>query len=82
MAQEGLRGSLTKSQICYMKEEVKLNIDQGVATLVLLLFVCSVEDQQHTPPALLVGLSVATITITMGANAGASMNPAADFMPR
>jgi glycerol uptake facilitator protein len=62
--------------------EVQLSFDQGVATFILLLVVCSVEDQGHTPPALLVGLSVATITITMGANAGASMNPAVDFMPR
>ena len=64
------------------KGEVQLSFDQGVATFILLLVVCSVEDQGHTPPALLVGLSVATITITMGANAGASMNPAVDFMPR
>lgn len=64
------------------KSEVQLSFDQGVATFILLLVVCSVEDQGHTPPALLVGLSVATITITMGANAGASMNPAVDFMPR
>ena len=28
------------------------------------------------------GLTVATVTITMGQNAGASMNPAADMMPR
>ena len=28
------------------------------------------------------GLTVGTVTITMGQNAGASMNPAADVMPR
>ena len=64
------------------ESEVQLSFDQGVATFILLLVVCSVEDQGHTPPALLVGLTVATITITMGANSGASMNPAVDFMPR
>lgn len=62
--------------------EVQLSIDQGVATFILLLVVCSVEDQGHTPPSLLVGLSVFVITLSMGANAGASMNPAVDFMPR
>merc|ERR1712106_1177541 len=42
----------------------------------------SVEDQLHSPPALIVGLSVATITLALGPNAGASMNPAVDLVPR
>jgi len=62
--------------------EVQLSFDQGVATFLLLLVVCSVEDQGHTPPALLVGLTVFVLTLSLGANAGASMNPAVDFMPR
>jgi len=62
--------------------ELQLSVDQGVATFILLLVVCSVEDQQHSPPALLVGLTVCVITLSMGSNAGASMNPAVDFMPR
>jgi len=62
--------------------EVQLSCDQGVATFILLLVVCSVEDQGHSPPALLVGLTVFVITLSLGANAGASMNPAVDFMPR
>lgn len=62
--------------------ETRLSLDQGVATFLLLNVICSVEDQGHSPPALLVGLSVATITLALGANAGASMNPAVDFIPR
>lgn len=62
--------------------DTQLSVDQGVATLLLLLVICSVEDQAHSPPALLVGLSVASITLALGANAGASMNPAVDLIPR
>ena len=39
-------------------------------------------SQGHSPAGLLMGLTVGTVTITMGQNAGASMNPAADVMPR
>ena len=62
--------------------ESQLGVDQGVATFLMVIVACSLEDQGHSPPGLLMGLTVATVTITMGQNAGASMNPAADFMPR
>ena len=60
----------------------ELGLDQGLATFLMVLVACSLEDQHHSPPSLLMGLTVATVTITMGQNAGASMNPAADMMPR
>ena len=62
--------------------EAELGLDQGLATFLMVLVACSLEDQHHSPPSLLMGLTVATVTITMGPNAGASMNPAADMMPR
>ena len=55
---------------------------QGLATFLMVLVACSLDHQGHSPAGLLMGLTVATVTITMGQNAGASMNPAADFMPR
>ena len=64
------------------RSQLQLGLDQGLATFALVCVVCSVEDQSHGPPALLVGLTVATITLTMGANAGASMNPAQDLAAR
>ena len=63
-------------------EMSELGVDQGLATFLMVLVACSLEDQHHSPPSLLMGLTVATVTITMGQNAGASMNPAADMMPR
>ena len=62
--------------------EAELGVDQGLATFLMVLVACSLEDQNHSPPSLLMGLTVATVTITMGQNAGASMNPAVDMMPR
>ncbi|XP_023339108.1 aquaporin-9 [Eurytemora carolleeae] len=59
-----------------------LVFDQFLATFLLLSIVLSVDDQEHSPPGLLVGLSVAGIGLALGRNAGASMNPALDFMPR
>lgn len=64
------------------QQEPELGVDQGLATFLMVLVACSLEDQHHSPPSLLMGLTVATVTITMGQNAGASMNPAADMMPR
>ena len=64
------------------RSQLQLGLDQGLATFALVCVVCAVEDQNHGPPALLVGLTVATITLTMGANAGASMNPAVDLAAR
>ena len=55
---------------------------QGLATFLMVLVACSLDHQGHSPAGLLMGLTVATVTITMGQNAGASMNPAADVMPR
>ena len=62
--------------------QAELGLDQGLATFLMVLVACSLEHQHHSPPSLLMGLTVATVTITMGQNAGASMNPAADMMPR
>ena len=62
--------------------EAELGVDQGLATFLMVLVACSLEHQHHSPPSLLMGLTVATVTITMGQNAGASMNPAVDMMPR
>ena len=61
---------------------VQLGVDQGVATFMMVLVAASLEHQRHSPPGLLMGLTVGTVTVTMGQNAGASMNPAADIMPR
>jgi len=63
-------------------DPVHLVFDQFLATFLLLSCVLSVDDQKHTPAGLLVGLSVAGIGLAIGRNAGASMNPALDFMPR
>jgi len=59
-----------------------LIFDQFLATFLLLSCILSVDDQGHSPAGLLVGLSVAGIGLAIGRNAGASMNPALDFMPR
>lgn len=64
------------------KSDTQLGIDQGVATFMMVLVACALDHQGQSPPGLLMGLTVATITITMGQNAGASMNPAVDMMPR
>ena len=61
---------------------VQLGVDQGVATFLMVLVAASLDHQHHPVPGLLMGLTVATVTISMGQNAGASMNPAADTMPR
>ena len=78
--------------------EASLGVDQGLATFLMVLVACSLDhqvspdpgpqwsvhhvSQGHSPAGLLMGLTVGTVTITMGQNAGASMNPAADVMPR
>lgn len=62
--------------------EASLGVDQGLATFLMVLVACSLDHQGHSPAGLLMGLTVGTVTITMGQNAGASMNPAADVMPR
>ena len=61
---------------------VRTSAVQGLATFLMVLVACSLDHQGHSPAGLLMGLTVATVTITMGQNAGASMNPAADVMPR
>lgn len=59
-----------------------LVLDQVAAPFLLLLLITAVVEQGHQPGGLLVGLSVFGIGVTLGPNAGASMNPAVDFMPR
>jgi glycerol uptake facilitator protein len=62
-------------------------IDQIVGTAFLLVFVLALTDERNQPPKanlapLLVGLAVAAIGMSFGANAGYAINPARDFGPR
>ncbi len=62
-------------------------IDQIIGTFFLLLFIFALVDKLNLPPAgnlapLLVGLAVAAIGMSFGANAGYAINPARDFGPR
>jgi glycerol uptake facilitator protein len=62
-------------------------IDQIVGTAFLLMFVLALTDERNQPPRsnlapLLVGLAVAAIGMSFGANAGYAINPARDFGPR
>ncbi|HEX8862894.1 MAG TPA: MIP/aquaporin family protein [Actinomycetes bacterium] len=62
-------------------------IDQVVGTAFLLMFVVALTDERNQPPRmnlapLLVGLAVAAIGMSFGANAGYAINPARDFGPR
>jgi glycerol uptake facilitator protein len=62
-------------------------IDQIVGTAFLLMFVLALIDTLNQPPRanlapLLVGLAVAAIGMSYGANAGYAINPARDLGPR
>jgi glycerol uptake facilitator protein len=62
-------------------------VDQIVGTAFLLVFVLALTDERNQPPKanlapLLVGLAVAAIGMSFGANAGYAINPARDFGPR
>jgi len=57
-------------------------LDQTTATFLLILGIFSVVDQELNPPSLLVGFVVVGVSLALGPNAGAAMNPAVDFMPR
>jgi glycerol uptake facilitator len=62
-------------------------IDQIVGTAFLLMFIMALTDERNQPPRmnlapLLVGLAVAAIGMSFGANAGYAINPARDFGPR
>jgi glycerol uptake facilitator protein len=62
-------------------------VDQIVGTAFLLMFVLALTDERNQPPKanlapLLVGLAVAAIGMSFGANAGYAINPARDFGPR
>jgi glycerol uptake facilitator protein len=62
-------------------------IDQIVGTAFLLMFILALIDLLNQPPRgnmapLLVGLVVAAIGMSFGANAGYAINPARDFGPR
>jgi glycerol uptake facilitator protein len=62
-------------------------IDQIAGTAFLLIFVAALIDSRNLSPQanltpLLVGLAVAAIGMSYGANAGYAINPARDFGPR
>jgi glycerol uptake facilitator protein len=62
-------------------------IDQIVGTAFLLMFVSALIDRRNLAPKAnltpwLVGLAVAAIGMSYGANAGYAINPARDFGPR
>jgi glycerol uptake facilitator protein len=62
-------------------------IDQVIGTFFLLLFIYAIVDRLNLPPAanlapFVVGLAVAAIGMSFGANAGYAINPARDFGPR
>lgn len=62
-------------------------IDQIVGTAFLLMFVAALADRRNLAPKAnltpwLVGLAVAAIGMSYGANAGYAINPARDFGPR
>jgi glycerol uptake facilitator protein len=62
-------------------------VDQIVGTAFLLMLIMALTDERNQPPRmnlapLLVGLVVAAIGMSFGANAGYAINPARDFGPR
>ena len=62
-------------------------LDQIVGTAFLVMFVMALVDLRNTAPKanmgpLLIGLAVAAIGISYGANAGYAINPVRDFGPR
>ncbi len=62
-------------------------IDQVIGTGFLVMFVLALTDERNQPPRanlapLLVGLAVAAIGMSFGANAGYAINPARDLGPR
>ena len=57
-------------------------VDQLICTCLLVLGITAVVDQGQQPAPLLVGLIVTVISLGLGLNAGAAMNPAVDFVPR
>lgn len=62
-------------------------IDQVIGTFFLLLFVFAIVDKLNLPPAanlapFMIGIAVAAIGMSYGANAGYAINPARDFGPR
>jgi len=62
-------------------------IDQIVGTAFLLMFVAAIVDRKNMAPLSnmapwLIGLAVAAIGMSYGANAGYAINPARDFGPR
>jgi glycerol uptake facilitator protein len=62
-------------------------VDQIVGTAFLLMFVAALSDRRNLAPLgnltpWLVGLAVAAIGMSYGANAGYAINPARDFGPR
>ena len=62
-------------------------VDQIVGTAFLLMFVAALSDRRNLAPKAnltpwLVGLAVAAIGMSYGANAGYAINPARDFGPR
>jgi glycerol uptake facilitator protein len=62
-------------------------IDQIVGTAFLLMFVAALIDSRNLSPQsnlgpFLIGLAVAAIGMSFGANAGYAINPARDFGPR
>lgn len=57
-------------------------VDQMTATFLLVIGIAAVVHQDLQPAGLLVGLIVVGISLALGPNAGAAMNPAVDFMPR
>jgi glycerol uptake facilitator protein len=62
-------------------------IDQIVGTAFLLMFVAAIVDKRNLGPKgnlwpFMVGIAVAAIGMSFGANAGYAINPARDFGPR
>ena len=62
-------------------------VDQIIGTAFLVMFVFALTDERNLPPRmnltpLIVGLAVAAIGMSYGANAGYAINPARDFGPR
>ena len=62
-------------------------VDQVVGTALLVLVIFALTDERNQPPKsnlapLVVGLLVAAIGMSFGANAGYAINPARDFGPR
>jgi glycerol uptake facilitator protein len=62
-------------------------IDQIVGTAFLLMFVAAIVDKRNLSPKanlwpFMVGIAVAAIGMSYGANAGYAINPARDFGPR